>query len=105
MRISIKKHNAQFLQKLAEQMGIDDLSEVINYLLLDIKGLGYSFGNTDLKQSQSIVKSVSNSLEQPIGFERFKPAFEPVSAVSASTPEVTDPVIQKFIDLGICDEF
>jgi hypothetical protein len=102
MRLSIKKHNAQFLQNLGEQMGLDDLSEVLNYLLLDCKGLGYSFGNADIKQSQSIVKSVTDSLDQPIGFERFKPAFEPVSTVQT---EVTDPVIQKFIDLGLCDEF
>ena len=45
MRISIKKHNQVYLQKLASDMGIDDISEALNYLLLDVKGLGYSFGS------------------------------------------------------------
>jgi hypothetical protein len=78
MRLSIKKHNAQYLQNLGEQMDIDDLSEVLNYLLLDVKGLGYKFGNSDLKQSQAITKSVSDSVYKPLGFDTFQPAFEPV---------------------------
>jgi hypothetical protein len=44
MRISIRKHNQAYLQELASQMGVADITEVLNYLLLDVKGLGYSLG-------------------------------------------------------------
>lgn len=44
-RITVKSHNIEFLETLASQMGISDISEALNYLLLDVKGLGYVFGN------------------------------------------------------------
>jgi hypothetical protein len=46
MRISIRKHNQAYLQELASQMGVADITEVLNYLLLDVKGLGYKFGTS-----------------------------------------------------------
>jgi hypothetical protein len=67
MRISIKKHNQAYLESLALQMGITDISEVLNYLLLDIKGLNYQFGNKPQPQSR----------QAPIGYTFDTSTFEP----------------------------
>jgi hypothetical protein len=45
MKVSIKPYNQQYLHLIASQMGIDKPSEVINYLLLELKKMGYSFGS------------------------------------------------------------
>lgn len=69
-RITVRAHNVEFLESLAIQMGISDITEVLNYLLLDCKGLGYSFGNKPAPQPQQP--------QAPIGYTTFEPAtFEP----------------------------
>jgi len=73
MRISIKKHNQAYLQELALQMGVTDITEVLNYVLLDCKGLGYSFGN---KQS-----TPQQPQQAPIGY-----TFDPTTFETAFTP-------------------
>lgn len=89
MRISIKKHNQIYLESLASQMGITDISEVLNYLLLDIKGLGYQFGNKPVPQPQPITQT-------PIGYT-FEPAFTPQSNTQNFTE--TDPIIARISQL------
>jgi len=89
MRLSIKKHNQAYLQELALQMGVSDISEVINYLLLDVKGLGYSFGNKPAPQSQQP--------QAPIGYS-FEPAFTPIQENIQNYTEI-DPIIAKFASL------
>ena len=68
MRISVKKHNIAYLQELALQMNLTDITEVLNYLLLDVKGLGYKFGD----------KAVPHPITQvPIGYSFNTPPLEP----------------------------
>ena len=89
MRISIKKHNQVYLESLALQMGITDISEVLNYLLLDIKGLNYQFGSKPQPQPQ---------LQQaPIGYT-FEPAFTPIQENIQNTTEI-DPIIARMSQL------
>ena len=89
MRLSIKKHNQAYLESLAEQMGISDISEVLNYLLLDIKGLGYTFGIKSAPQPQPTIQA-------PIGYT-FEPAFTPQENTQNFTE--TDPIIARMSQL------
>lgn len=90
-RLTIRAHNIEFLKILAVQMGISDLSEVINYLLLDCKGLGYSFGNKPIPQSAQ---------SAPIGFEPFQPAFTPNRDVDRNERNYSeDPIIARMSQL------
>jgi hypothetical protein len=90
MRISIKKHNQAYLESLASQMGITDISEVLNYLLLDIKGLNYQFGNKPQPQPR----------QAPIGYSfdtsTFEPAFTPIPEVDRNS---IDPIIARMASL------
>lgn len=87
MRLSIKKHNQAYLESLASQMGISDISEVLNYLLLDIKGLGYSFGSKPAPQPIT---------QTPIGYT-FEPAFTPQE--NTQNFAETDPIIARMSQL------
>lgn len=69
-------------------MGISDISEVLNYLLLDIKGLGYSFGNKPAPQPIP---------QTPIGYT-FEPAFTPIQENIQNSTE-TDPIIARMSQL------
>jgi hypothetical protein len=44
MRISIRKHNRPYLDRLAAQMETDS-TEAINYLLTELRRVGYSFNS------------------------------------------------------------
>lgn len=70
-RITVKPHNVKFLKTLALQMGISDITEVLNYLLLDIKGLNYRYGDKPIPQQQQ--------QQAPIGFDSttFESTFVP----------------------------
>ena len=95
MRLTIKKHNQEYLRSLASQMGITDIAEVLNYLLLDIKGLNYQFGDKPSPKPQ-----------QPIGYTFDTSTYEPTFV---PTPECDrnqiDPTIQRLIDAGLEMEF
>jgi hypothetical protein len=47
-------------------MGLNDLSEVVNYLLLDVKGLNYTFGSKPAPSPQRV----------PIGYSFDASTFE-----------------------------
>lgn len=86
-RLTIKSHNIAYLQSLAYQMGLNDLSEVLNYLLLDCKGLGYSFGNKPQPQPQ----------QASMGYS-FEPTFTPIQENIQNYTE-QDPIIARFASL------
>jgi hypothetical protein len=97
MRISIKKHNQAYLQELALQMGVSDITEVLNYLLLDVKGLGYKFGDKPASTLQP--------LQAPIGYSFDTSTFEPAFAPLQENQNAIDPTIQRLIDAGLEMEF
>lgn len=86
-RITIKPHNIAYLQSLASEMGLNDLREVLNYLLLDVKGLNYRFGNKPAPQPIT---------QAPIGYT-FEPAFTPQS--NTQNLAETDPIIARMSQL------
>jgi hypothetical protein len=90
-RITIKAHNIAYLQSLASQMGLNDLSEVVNYLLLDVKGLGYSFGS----------KPAPSPQQTPIGYHFDPSTFEvapPTQECDRNHVEI-DPIIARMSQL------
>ncbi|MBW4450760.1 MAG: hypothetical protein KME38_29025 [Spirirestis rafaelensis WJT71-NPBG6] len=92
MRISIRKHNQVYLQELALQMGLSDLSETLNYLLLDIKGLGYQFGSKPAPRPQTA----------PIGFDAstFETFVTPAPSQECDRNyQEIDPIIARFANL------
>ena len=96
-RLTIKPHNIAYLQSLALQMGITDLSEALNYLLLDVKGLNYRFGDKPTLQPQPT--------QTPIGYNFDPITFEPAFAPIQDNQNVTDPTIQRLLDAGLELEF
>ena len=95
MRISIRKHNQAYLQELALQMGVTDITEVLNYLLLDIKGLNYKFGD----------KPTPQPTQAPIGYSFDTSTFEPAFAPIPGNQNAVDPTIQRLLDAGLELEF
>ena len=97
-RITISGRNLQFLQELSEQMDEPNLAAVMTYLLTDIRGLGYKFGDKPAPQPQ---------LQAPIGYSfdtsTFEPAFAPLQE-NQNVVEI-DPTIQRLIDAGLEMEF
>jgi hypothetical protein len=94
-RLTIKPHNIEFLKRLGAQMGITDLSEALNYLLLDVKGLNYRFGDKPTSQPQ----------QAPIGYAFDTSTFEPAFAPIPNNQNAVDPTIQRLIDAGLEMEF
>jgi hypothetical protein len=96
-RLTVRSHNIEFLKILAVQMAVEDLSEVLNYLLLDVKGLSYKFGDKPAPQTQP--QQVS------IGFDAstFESAFVP--SIDDDRNERNhieiDPTIQRLLDSGL----
>lgn len=89
-RITIKAHNIKFLESLGAQMGITDLSEVLNYLLLDCKGLLYSFGN----------KSAPTPQQAPIGYNFDVSSFEKAALIPECDHNyIKDPIITRLATL------
>ena len=93
-RITVKSHNIEFLKRLGAQMGLTDLSEVLNYVLLDAKGLGYQFGD----------KPAPQPTQAPIGYtfdpSTFEPAFAPIQESDRNEFNI-DPTIQRLLDSGL----
>jgi hypothetical protein len=77
-RITVSGRNLQFLQDLSEQMDEPNLAAVMTYLLTDIRGLGYLFGDKSVPKAQP---------QAPIGYafssSAFKPAFPECDTVGA----------------------
>jgi len=86
MRVTIKKHNERYLNLIGSQMEIEDPSEIINYLLLELKKMGYSF-------SSSLIP-----LAQPQINPREMSPMIPKHQEYSSTPKI-DPVISRMAAL------
>jgi len=108
-RLTIKPHNIEFLRAIAAQMEVEDLSEVLNYLILDIKGLGYKFGD----------KPAPTPRQAPIGYSFDTSTFEPSFSLKNDTDRnernyqessdrtylEIDPTIQRLLDAGLEMDF
>jgi hypothetical protein len=98
MRISIKKHNRQYLQRLSAQMEVDP-NEAVNYLLLELKRIDYSFNSGinlavgGLEKTQEIATTAEHYSTVPLG-----------STGSLMKALENDPVIERLISVGL-DQF
>jgi len=92
-RITVSGRNLQFLQDLSEQMDEPNLAAVMTYLLTDIRGLGYRFGDKPVPKAQP---------QAPIGYafssSAFKPAFPECDPCDRNHVEV-DPIIARISQL------
>lgn len=96
MRVSIRKHNRTYLERLGYQMECDEPTEVINYLLTELKRIGYSF-NAEV----SLGIASSNTTSYP--YESSEPT-EPGQYAMSAFSAVNDPLIDHLISVGL-DEF
>jgi hypothetical protein len=87
MRISIKKHNQAYLQSLAKEMQIEDLGEALNYILVNIRGLGWRYGDVPQPQPQQ-------PIPQPIGY-----TFEKAAPIPEVDRNSIDPIIARMASL------
>lgn len=94
-RFTISGRNLQFLEDLSRDMDEPNLNAVIGYLLTDIRGLGYTFGNKSAPQPTT---------QRPIGYT-FEPAFTPPIQENHRNHVEVDPTIQRLIDAGLEMEF
>jgi hypothetical protein len=85
-RISISGRNLQYLQDLAEQMDEPNLGAVMTYLLTDIRGLGYKFGDKPAPQ------------QAPIGYAfdptTFEPAFQPLHEQNHTNNQADETILR-----------
>ncbi|MBW4677780.1 MAG: hypothetical protein KME52_28430 [Desmonostoc geniculatum HA4340-LM1] len=98
MRVSIKSHNRVYLSRIAAQIECDH-TEAINYLLIELRKIGYSFGANipSIQQSQMISDSVVKVVSQPL------PTIP--DTLPQEVMEEIDPIIERLINLGVCNEF
>jgi|GEM_PF-1269206 len=99
MRLSVKKHHEQYLQLIASQMGINDSSEALNMLLWELRRINYAFGSPfpqlPSPQPEQLAHSGLSFIPQsPQAIQEFEELREEI-----------DPVIEKFISLGLVDQF
>lgn len=92
MRVTIKRHNQQYLNRLASQMECYDQTEVVNYLLTELKRINYSFNaevNLGISTTQVIAHIPKLEPEEPGQFA--------LSGLSA----INDPALERLISIGI----
>ena len=70
-RITVSGRNLKFLRTLAEQMDETNLTEVLSYLLTDVRCLGYAIGNKPMPTPTPQQSHIGYAFE-PASFE---PAF------------------------------
>jgi hypothetical protein len=92
-RITISGRNLQFLQELAEQMDESNLASVMIYLLTDIRGLGYRFGDKSAPQPQQHTARFGYNFDS----STFEPTFAPIPH-NHNIVEI-DPVIARMASL------
>jgi hypothetical protein len=97
-RISVSGRNLQFLQQLSQDMDESSLTEVLHYLLTDIRLLNYQIGNKPAPVPQTVPIGFDSST-----FEPFQPAFVPnIDGDHNERNHIEiDPTIQRLLDSGL----
>lgn len=82
MRITIKPHLRHYFELLQQQIECDNPSEVLNYLLMDLKLKGYSF----LADYQYVPQSL-------------QPVLQPQTLPQDDIPQNEDPLLKRLSTL------
>lgn len=90
MKVTIKPHLKHYFGLLQQQMECDSPTEVLNYLLMDLKLKGYSF----LAEYQYVPQS-------PQIATQLTPQAQPLP--QDDIPQNEDPVISRLLALGLED--
>lgn len=98
LRVSIKNHNQVWLERIAAQMEVSDMSEVVNYLLLELKSLGYSFNANYAAPVQSPFK-FEQSAVQPEQLAHSALAYTGQFDFDVELARQTDPIIERIAAL------
>lgn len=104
MKVSIKSYNQQYLHLIGSQMGIDKPSEVINYLLLELKKMGYSFGSPLPQIAQYPMPNAQQQQFEPataMSGLSFVPQSPQAIQEFEQVAEEIDPVINRLLALGL----
>lgn len=103
MRTTIKHHNHEYLLILTKQWGFSTTTDTINHLLFLLR-TSNQIPQTQFPQTK-IVNLESNSSEPqhvPHTIQDF--GFSPLPYDTALAQQV-DPIIERLVSLGICNEF
>ena len=92
MRVSIHKHNRSYLERLGSQMECSDYTEVINYLLTELRRVNYSFN-----------AQVNLGINDPQIVETEAPT-EPGQYAMSGLSAINDPLIERLVTAGL-EEF
>jgi hypothetical protein len=95
-RITVSGRNLQFLQQLSHDMDEQSLTEVLSYLLTDVRLLNYQIGNKPAPMPIT---------QAPIGYSFDTSTFERAAPVPDVDRNYIDPTIQRLIDAGLEMDF
>lgn len=98
MRVSIRKHNCPYLDRLAAQMETDP-TEVVNYLLTELRRVGYSF-NSGVTLAVGGLESSRSADSDRVTESQTKPK-ELGSTGSLMAAVAKDPVIERILTAGL----
>lgn len=96
MRISIRKSNRLYLERLASQMESDP-TEAVNYLLTELRRVGYSFNS-------NVTLAVGGSTENHGLGQAIEPEVNPKALGSTGSLMAAlskDPVIEHLLTAGL----
>lgn len=96
MRVTIKRHNQQFLNKLCNQMECYDQTEVLNYLLTELKRINYSFNS-------SVSLGINTSPVPSILPSELPQIEEPGQYAQSGLSYINDPAIERLLAIGLDD--
>lgn len=96
-RLTISGRNLQFLQDLSAQMDEPNLAAVMTYLLTDIRGLGYRFGDKPAPTQPRPQTRIGYSFDP----STFEPAFASLEECDRNQNNYTetDPIIARMSQL------
>ncbi|MBD2359245.1 hypothetical protein H6G41_32460 [Tolypothrix sp. FACHB-123] len=97
LRLTISKHHEIYLNSIASQMGVNNTSEALNYLLWELRRQNYSFGSqaqcfdpTTYETQPTVMSGLSFIPQSPQAIQEFEDLREEI-----------DPVIQRLINAGL----
>lgn len=100
-RLTVAPENVLFLEDLAQQWGVDNLSKALNYLLF------LSRTQATVPSTQPATVSIAPTAQfvqipaQELYREPVPGKFVPFEEIAPQAEEVSDPVIEKFLAIGL----
>lgn len=99
MRLSIRKSNQPYLERLSAQMEVDP-SEAVNYLLTELRRVGYSFNSNVTLAVGGLDRSTeTNDSGHAVESELKPKALGSTGSLMAAVAK--DPVIERILTAGL----